>query len=184
MKLVMLDRDGVLTVERANYVKHPGELLLIPRAAEACAALNAAEVKVAVVSNQSIVGRGIISAEMLERIHAKLRVELAAAGARLDLLLTCLDPPWAAGERRKPAPGMLREALAHFRLSPVEAVMVGDQLSDLRAARAAAVAPILVRTGKGAETQALGLPQDILPVSVYDDLHGAVEALLASRPQR
>jgi D-glycero-D-manno-heptose 1,7-bisphosphate phosphatase len=76
---------------------------------------------------------------------------------------------------------MLREALAHFRLAPSEAVMIGDQLSDLAAARAAAVTPILVRTGKGAETQAKGLPQDILPVSVYASLNGAVEALLSSR---
>jgi D-glycero-D-manno-heptose 1,7-bisphosphate phosphatase len=118
---------------------------------------------------------------MLERIHQQLRTELAAKGARLDLLLTCLDPPWAASDRRKPGPGMLREALGHFRLSPSEAVMVGDQLSDLQAARAAGVTPILVRTGKGAETQAKGLPQDILPVSVYVSLYGAVEALLAPR---
>jgi D-glycero-D-manno-heptose 1,7-bisphosphate phosphatase len=179
MKLVMLDRDGVLVHERADYVKHPGELVMIERAAEACARLNRAEVMVAVVSNQSAVGRGIISADMLERIHQKLRAELAAEGARLDLLLTCPDPPWAEGERRKPKPGMLREALAHFRVSPHEAVMIGDQLNDLHAARAAGVTPILVRSGKGAETQAQGLPRDILPVSVYDDLYGAVEALLA-----
>jgi D-glycero-D-manno-heptose 1,7-bisphosphate phosphatase len=75
----------------------------------------------------------------------------------------------------------LREALAHFRLPREEAVMIGDQLSDLTAARAAGVTPILVRTGKGAQLQAQGLPQDILPVSVYDSLHAAVEALLAPR---
>jgi D-glycero-D-manno-heptose 1,7-bisphosphate phosphatase len=181
MKLVMLDRDGVLIEERADYVKHPGELVMIPQAAEACARLNGAGIKVAVVSNQSAVGRGIIGADMLERIHEKLRRELAVYEARLDLLLTCPDPPWAAGERRKPRPGMLREALAHFRIAPSEAVMIGDQLSDLAAARAAGVTPVLVRTGKGAETQAKGLPQDILPVSVYVSLHGAVEALLSSR---
>jgi D-glycero-D-manno-heptose 1,7-bisphosphate phosphatase len=184
MKLVMLDRDGVLIEERADYVKHPGELRMIAQAGEACAKLNAALIPVAVVSNQSAVGRGIISADMLERIHHKLRSELAAVGARLDLLLTCPDPPWAASARRKPQPGMLREALEHFRVAPHEAVMIGDQLSDLKAARAAGVAPILVRTGKGAETQAQGLPQDILPVPVYVSLHGAVEALLSSRQQR
>jgi len=137
MKLVMLDRDGVLNEDRADYVKHPGELVMIQRAAEACALLNRAGVKVALVSNQSVVGRGIISEEMLERIHAKLRGELSAAGARLDLVLTCTDAPWSASERRKPAPGMLREALAHFRLPREEAVMIGDQLSDLAAAQAA-----------------------------------------------
>ncbi len=181
MKLVMVDRDGVLNEDRADYIKHPGELVMIPQAAEACARLNGAGIKVAVVSNQSAVGRGIISPEMLERIHHQLRVELASKGAKLDLLLTCTDPPWSASDRRKPGPGMLREALGHFRLAPHEAVMIGDQLSDLRAARAAGVTPLLVRTGKGAETQAKGLPQDILPVSVYVSLYGAVEALLAPR---
>jgi D-glycero-D-manno-heptose 1,7-bisphosphate phosphatase len=180
MKLVMLDRDGVLNEDRVDYVKHPGELIMIEGAAEACARLNGAGTKVALVSNQSAVGRGIISCDMLERINAKLREELARAGARIDLLLTCPDPPWAAGDRRKPAPGMLREALTHFRVAPHEAVMIGDQANDLRAARAAGVAPILVRTGKGAETQALGVPQDILPVSIYDSLSGAVDALLAA----
>lgn len=178
MKLVMLDRDGVLNEDRGDYVKHPGELVMIARAGEACAALNEAGIKVAIVSNQSAVGRGIISAEMLERIHDKLRQELFVHGAKIDLLLTCTDAPGRESPRRKPQPGMLREALAHFRLHREEAVMIGDQLSDLAAARAAGVTPILVRTGKGAQLQAQGLPQDILPVSVYDSLHAAVESLL------
>lgn len=180
MKLVMLDRDGVLTEER-GFVKHPGELQMIEGAAAAVALLNAAGIKTALVSNQSAVGRGIIGVDMLERIHTKLRSELASSGARLDLLLTCNDPPWAATERRKPGPGMLREALAHFRTAPHEAVMIGDQLTDLRAGQAAGVAPVLVRTGKGAELLAQGLPQDILMVRVYASLTSAVEALLQDR---
>lgn len=184
MKLVMLDRDGVLNEDRADYVKHPGELVMIARAGEACARLNRAGIKIAVVSNQSAVGRGIISSDMLENIHMRLRSALQAEGGHLDLLLTCLDPPWAAGERRKPAPGMLREALAYFRAAPHEAAMIGDQMNDLRAARAAGVTPILVRTGKGAQTLAEGVAQDILPVSVYDSLYAAVEALLPAEPPR
>lgn len=177
----MLDRDGVLTQERADYVKHPGELVMIARSGEACAMLNRAQVKVALVSNQSVVGRGIISADMLERIHAKLRDELAAQGAHLDLVLVCTDPPGAAGPRRKPAPGMLREAMAHFRVSGPEAVMIGDQLSDLRAAEAAGANPVLVRTGKGAELLAKGLPHDIFNLSVYHSLYAAVEELLGAQ---
>lgn len=181
MKLALLDRDGVLTQEPADYVKHPGELRMLDGAAAAVARLNAAGIKTALITNQSVVGRGIIGMDMLERIHAKLRQELAAEGARLDLLLTCTDPPWAATERRKPGPGMLREALAHFRAAAHEAVMIGDQLTDLRAAQAAGVSAILVRTGKGAELLAQGLPQDILTVRVYASLTLAVEALLQDR---
>lgn len=181
MKLVLLDRDGVLNEDRADYVKHPGELVMIPRSAEACARLNAAGTRVAVVSNQGGIGKGIFTAEMLERIHEKLRHELKAHGARLDLILTCNEPPWSDHERRKPRPGMLREALSHFRVAPQEAVMIGDQLRDQQAAKAAGVRRVLVRTGKGAELQAKGLPDDILPVSVYDDLHLAVDAILAEK---
>ena len=179
MKLAMLDRDGVLNEERADFVKHPGEIVMIERAAEAVALLNSAQVKVALVTNQSAVGRGIISADMLERIHARLRNELAAHGGHLDLVLTCTDPRDGMSGRRKPAPGMLREAMAHFRVNGEDAVMIGDQLRDLLAAQAAGARPVLVRTGKGAALLANGLPHDIFKLSVYDSLHAAVERLLA-----
>ena len=177
MKVVLLDRDGVLNEDRADYVKNPGELAIIPGVGEAIALLNAAGVKIAIVSNQSVVGRGIISLAMLEQINAHLITELRKAGAKIDLFLVCTDAPGQPSERRKPAPGMLREALTHFRAQPIDAVMIGDQLSDLRAAKAAGVARFLVRTGKGAQTQAQGLPVDILPVAVYNSLMEAAVSL-------
>jgi D-glycero-D-manno-heptose 1,7-bisphosphate phosphatase len=179
MKLVMLDRDGVLNEDRADYVKNPRELVLIPGVGEAIGHLNGAGIKVAVVSNQSAVGRGIITLDMLERINAQLIEDLARTGARIDLFLVCTDAPGRPSERRKPAPGMLREALSHFRTLPSEAVMIGDQMTDLQAARAAGVARFLVRTGKGAQTQAQGLPADILPVAVYNSLMEAAVSLVA-----
>jgi len=180
MKVALLDRDGVLNEDRADYVKHPGELKLLPRVGEACARLNGAGIKVAIVSNQGGVGKGVFSEDMLRQINAKLMDELKRnGGGRIDLLLTCNEPPWSEHERRKPKPGMLREALSHFRATPGEAFMVGDQLRDLQAAHAVGVRRILVRSGKGADLQAKGLPQDILPVSVYDDLYAAVVAVLS-----
>lgn len=179
--LVMLDRDGVLNHDRPDHVRNPGELVMIDGAAQAVARLNGAGHKVAVVTNQSGVGQGFITPGMLERIHTRLTEELARAGAHLDLLVMCTDPPGAPSARRKPAPGMLREALAHFRIGPEAAVMIGDALRDLEAAAAAGVKRVLVRTGKGALTQAQGIPGHILPVSVYDDLAMAVDALLSPR---
>jgi len=181
MTLILIDRDGVLNENRPDSVKSPGELIMIPRAAEAVARLNAAGIKVAVTTNQSIVGRGIIDTSMLERIHAKLRDELGRAGARLDALLVAPDAPDRASERRKPGPGMLREALAMFRAVAAETPMIGDALVDLRAATAAGCPRILVRTGAGAEVQSRGIPSDLLPVAVHDDLWAAVDALLAAR---
>lgn len=182
MKLVLLDRDGVLNQDRDDFVKHPGELVMIPRAAEAVARLNRAGLKVAVCTNQSCIGRGIIGPDMLDRIHDTLRDHLAAAGAHLDLILHAPDAPHAATDRRKPGPGMLREALAQFRVAPHDAVMIGDNVVDLQAATAAGVARILVRTGKGAAMQARGLPPEVLPVAVRADLADAVDRLLADMP--
>jgi D-glycero-D-manno-heptose 1,7-bisphosphate phosphatase len=177
--LVLLDRDGVLNEDRPDSVLDPGQLAMIPGAAEAVARLNAAGHLVAVCTNQSCVGRGRTPAAMLDRIHDRLRDELARAGARLDLLLVCTDPPWAAGPRRKPSPGMLREAMTRFRAPASDTVFIGDALSDLEAAAAAGCRRVLVRTGKGAATQAKGIPAALLPVAVRQDLAEAVDALLA-----
>ncbi len=176
--LVLLDRDGVLNEERGDHVTSPGELVMIDGSAKAVADLNAAGRKVVLVTNQSAVGRGLVPRETLDRIHDALRDELARAGGRLDDILVCTDAPWAATERRKPGPGMLREALSRYRAAAGETPMIGDSLRDLQAAAAAGCRRILVRTGNGAATQAAGLPKEVLPVAVHENLRGAVDALL------
>ncbi len=177
-----MDRDGVLNIDRPDSVKTPGEFALLPRAGEAVARLNRAGVKVAVVTNQSVVGRGIITEDMLARIHETMHSELARAGARIDALLVAPEAPGGHSERRKPAPGMLREALTRFGAPANESPMIGDALRDLEAAAAAGCKRILVRTGKGAATQADGFPEAVLPVAVHDDLWAAVEAILTDSP--
>jgi len=178
MRLILLDRDGVLNLDRADSVKSPAELVMLPGAAAAVARLNQAGRLVVVCSNQSVVGRGIIDEAMLAHIHDKLRDELARAGARLDALLHCPDHPQQPGPRRKPAPGMLREAMTRFRVAAAESVMIGDSLVDLQAAAAAGCARVLLRSGKGRATQAAGLPRELLPVAIHEDLAGWVAAHL------
>ena len=178
-RLVILDRDGVLNVERDGYVTAPEELVVLPNAPEAVARLNRAGIKVAVVTNQSAVGRGIITLAGLEAIHASLAARLAAGGAALDALLFAPDAPDRATERRKPGPGMLLEALARFAVAPADAVMIGDQPTDADAAARAGIAFILVRTGKGRATEAKLAPGRAR--AAFDDLAGAVEALLTEQ---
>jgi len=177
--LALLDRDGVLNEDRPDFVKHPGELVMIPGSAAAVARLNAAGWRVAVCTNQSCVGRGIIDIAMLERIHDRLRDELRPHGASIDRIYFAPDAPWQATEMRKPKPGMLRQAMADLRHGPEQTVMIGDALRDLEAAAAARCRRILVRTGLGRATQAKGLPAGILPVAVRESLAEAVDALLA-----
>lgn len=178
-RLVLLDRDGVINVDRPDSVKRLDELVLIPGSAAAIARLNGAGIKVAVVTNQAVVGRGVIPDRQLEAIHERLAEMLARDGARLDALFVCTDPPGAPSQRRKPRPGMLIEALQRFSALPTQTPMIGDDLRDLEAAHAAGCPRVLVRTGKGVATQAAGIPTGLLPVAVYADLAAAVDALLA-----
>ncbi len=177
--LVLLDRDGVFNDDRSDFVKSPDEFVPIPGSLEAVARLNAAGHLVAVVTNRSVVGRGLIDEEMLARIHHKLHAALHRANGHIDALIHCSDSPWQATDRRKPGAGMLREAMTRFGHQPGECVMIGDSLRDLQAAATAGIRRILVRTGQGARTQAQGVPPEVLPVSVYDNLAAAVDALLS-----
>ena len=176
--LVLLDRDGVLNEEPGDWVKSPDELVMIEGAAEAVARLNAAGHCVVVITNQSVVGRGIIDETTLEAIHDRLRTHLAEASAHVDGIISCFDPPWAATPRRKPGPAMLCEALARRNALAESTLMIGDALTDLEAASAAGCQRILVRTGKGGQTESSGLPDHVLPVSVFDHLAAAIDSLL------
>lgn len=180
-KLILLDRDGVLNHDSDEYIKNPGEFVMIDGAAEAVAQLNTAGIRTCLVTNQSAVGRGMITVQMLEQIHTKMLDALAHAGARLDHILIAPDAPGPSPEatpRRKPEPGMIYEALERFSCPPASALMIGDSARDLIAAQKAGVPRALVRTGKGARTLAKGLPSSLLPYSVYNSLADAVQQLL------
>jgi D-glycero-D-manno-heptose 1,7-bisphosphate phosphatase len=175
--LVLLDRDGVLNEDRKDFVKTPAELVMLSGAATAVARLSSAGYKIAVVTNQSGVGRGLMTERDLEAVNATLRTVINADGGRLDAIFTCTDPPWAATDRRKPGAGMLQEALTQFDATPANTVMIGDAARDLEAAAALGIRRILVRTGKGSATES-NLADTLHPVTVYDDLAEAVDALL------
>lgn len=182
--LILLDRDGVLNRDYPDdYVKSPAELIMLPGVGKAVAQLNARGWPVAICTNQACVGKGIIDEAMLGRIHDKLFDELARDGAKIDALFFAPDPPWAQTDRRKPGPGMLREAMQRFRKNPDETVFIGDSLTDLQAGATAGLRRILVRSGKGAQTQAKGLPPEVLPVTVAEDLPDAVNRLLSEISQ-
>ena len=182
--LILLDRDGVLNRDIDDgYVTTPDQLVMLPDVGKAVAKLNARGWRVAVCTNQACVGKGIIDEAMLTRIHNHLRDHLARDGATLDAIFFAPDPPWAVTDRRKPGPGMLREAMARFGATPAQTLFIGDNVIDLQAARAAGCRSILVRTGKGAAMLAKGLPADVLPVTVAENLTDAVDRLLTESIQ-
>lgn len=179
--LVLLDRDGVINEDRADFVKSPAELVFIPKALEAIARLKAHGHRLVVVTNQSCIGRGIINEEQLAAIHGKLKDSLAKLSGDLDDIIVAPDAPWAATPRRKPGPGMLFEAMQKYHTAARETVFIGDSARDIEAARSAECHRILVRTGKGQKTLAEGLPRHLMPVHVAEDLDEAAGFILEGR---
>ncbi len=176
MKLIILDRDGVINHDSDAYIKSPQEWRPLAGSLEAIARLGKAGYRVVVASNQSGVGRGLFDLATLGAIHAKMHQAVAAAGGRLDAVFFCPHAADASCRCRKPAPGMLEEILRRFHVEADSVMMIGDALRDLQAADAVGIKPVLVLTGKGRKTmQAGGLPPQTL---VRADL-AAVAAELA-----
>lgn len=155
MKAVFLDRDGTL-IALVHHLTDPAEVRLIPGAAGAVADLRAAGYRVVIVTNQSVVGRGMLTEAGLAEVHAEMARQLAAEGTAVDGVYFCplapvqKDPTVVEHPMRKPGPGMLLQAAAEMGLDLAQSWMVGDTVSDMLAGRNAGCRTVLVRTGYGA----------------------------------
>jgi len=178
---VILDRDGVLNREAddAGYVREPAEFHWLPGALEGLAMLRRAGVRLSVATNQSGVGRGLMSLEQLAAVHARMQAEASAHGGALDAVLFCPHAPGDGCSCRKPAPGLIQAAIARSGIAAGESLVVGDDRRDLEAAWRAGVAVALVRTGKGRETEELARNTG---VPAYDDLPQLARAVVAAQP--
>ncbi len=177
MKLVILDRDGVINVDSAQFIKSPDEWKPIPGSLEAIARLNQAGYTVVVATNQSGIGRGLFDMATLNTINAKMHKALAQLGGRIEAIFYCPDTAGSESAYRKPAPGMFLDIAERFAMPLEDVPAVGDSLRDLQAAAAAKARPILVLTGKGQKTlEAGGLPEG---TEVFPDLAAVAEALAA-----
>ena len=176
MKLVILDRDGVINEDSDNYIKGPEEWRQIPGSLEAIARLNQAGYHVIIATNQSGVGRGLFEVSTLNAIHDRMHRALAQIGGRIDAIFFCPHAAEANCECRKPKAGLLEEIARRFNVDLKGVPVIGDALRDLQAAATVGAAPILVLTGKGKKTQREGgMPEGTL---VYADLAEAVRAIV------
>lgn len=185
MKLVILDRDGVINADSENFIKNADEWVPIPGALDAIARLTAAGYHVAVATNQSGLSRGLFGLDELEAIHHKMCTQVEAAGGLISAIFYCPHLPDEHCTCRKPAPGMLDAIARELDCSLSGVAVIGDSLRDLQAAVQRDCAPILVRTGKGATSEtALAQQTDhvLRDAPVYDDLAAAVDALLGATP--
>ena len=176
MKLIILDRDGVINRDSDNFIKSVDEFVTLPGSVEAIARLNQAGYRVAIATNQSGISRGYYNLDTLNAMHEKLRAELSSYGGSIDMIAFCPHGPDDKCDCRKPKPGMYLEIARRFDLSLEGVPVIGDSLRDLQAAQAVSARPILVRTGKGKRTLEKGEGLEGIPV--YDDLAAAVSAIL------
>ncbi|OWY38655.1 D-glycero-beta-D-manno-heptose-1,7-bisphosphate 7-phosphatase [Xenophilus sp. AP218F] len=176
MKLVILDRDGVINQDRDDYVKNSVEWVPIEHSLEAIANLTQSGWRVVVATNQSGLARGLFDMHALNAMHEKMHRLVGQAGGRIDAVVFCPHGPETGCECRKPLPGMVLEIAERFNLKLEGLPLIGDSLRDLEAIAAVGGLPILVRTGKGAKTHMSdALPEGTL---VFDDLYDAAEHLI------
>ena len=173
---IFLDRDGVIIENRDRYVRAWADVVFLPGALAALARLSRAPLAVVIVTNQSAVGRGLLSEAEAESINNRLLEAIRAAGGRVDASYLCPHIDADGCDCRKPAPGLLRRAAADLDLDLPRSILIGDALSDLAAGRAAGVGRVaLVRTGRGAAQERLAAGQRL---DVFDNLAGALAALV------
>ncbi|MBC7512887.1 MAG: D-glycero-beta-D-manno-heptose 1,7-bisphosphate 7-phosphatase [Herminiimonas sp.] len=176
MKLIILDRDGVLNLDSDAFIKSPQEWLPIPGSLEAVARLNQAGYRVMVATNQSGIARGLFSMSTLNAIHQKMHAAAQQVGAHFDAVFFC---PHAADDNcdcRKPRPGMLLSLAQRLGVNLKGVPTVGDSLRDLQAGFVVGCVPYLVLTGKGEKTRGTGgLPPG---TTIFPNLAAVVDKLL------
>lgn len=168
MKLIILDRDGVINEDSDNYIKSPAEWVPIQGSLEAIGRLKSLNYTVAIATNQSGVGRGYYDLKTLFAMHEKMVKLTEAVGGTIDFISYCPHLPNDHCLCRKPLPGMIHQIAAHFKHDLKDAIFIGDSFSDYQAAQAANINFALVKTGKGKHTfDNNSLPEDL---KIYDDL--------------
>jgi D-glycero-D-manno-heptose 1,7-bisphosphate phosphatase len=171
MKLIILDRDGVINYDSDQYIRTVDQWIALPGSIDAIADLSKAGYKIAIATNQSGIGRGYYTLTTLAAMHQKMTTLVSAAGGTIDSIVYC---PHIADDNclcRKPLPGMLTRILEQFSMANTDlddAWFVGDSLRDIQAGTAVNLRTVLVKTGKGEKTLANNtLAKD---TAIYQDL--------------
>ncbi len=176
MKLIILDRDGVINFDSDQFIKNPDEWKPIPGSLEAIARLSQSDYRVVVATNQSGIGRGLFDMSTLNAIHDKMHKACAFMGGRIDAVFFCPHTAEANCACRKPKSGMIEEISQRYNMELRGVPAVGDSLRDLEATARLGAQPYLVLTGKGCKTEAKGgLPTGTM---IFPDLAAVTTHIL------
>ncbi len=181
MKLLILDRDGVINQDSEQFIKSPDEWVPIPGSIEAISRLSQAGYDIVVITNQSGVGRELFSADKLSQIHLRMISEVQKHGGKIQSILFCPHHPDDDCHCRRPKTGLYQELAQRLNISFNGIFSVGDSLRDLQAAKAAGATPVLVKTGNGSKTRKKILHDETLELQdtlVFRNLAKFADALL------
>lgn len=180
---IILDRDGVIIENRSNYVRSWEDVHIYPQALRALASIKGSQYKIAIVTNQSVVGRGLITMERANEINDRIVAEINKHGGRVNGVYMCPHAPQDNCACRKPQPGLLQNAARELSLDLSRSIMIGDALSDLQAGQLAGVnRTILVLTGRGPEQVDLCKAAKLRPFQIYDTLSDALDSIINLTP--
>ena len=181
INLIVLDRDGVINEDLARPINDVDDWQPIEGSLEAIARLHQSGWIIAVATNQSGIGQGVIELSTLHAIHRKMDEQVTKAGGKIDVVAFCPHTDSDDCGCRKPAPGMLYSISERLGAELSDVVYVGDSLRDIQAAMAAAATPILVRTGKGQKT--LDTHKGLEHIPAFDNLAAYVDELLKGKDE-
>lgn len=175
-KYVLLDRDGVINHDSADYIKSAAEWYPITGSLDAIALFNQHGYKVGVITNQSGIGRGLYNEMALNEIHQKMRQLTQQQGGKIEAIFYCPHTPADQCLCRKPQPEMLTRFAEQYDCCLADTYFIGDKLTDIQTAEHAGAKPLLVKTGKGEQT-AINNPE--LPYPIFNTLYDAAQFILS-----
>jgi D-glycero-D-manno-heptose 1,7-bisphosphate phosphatase len=176
---IFLDRDGVLIENRDEYILSWDDVEIFPEALAALAKASSSPYKIVIITNQSAIGRGLLTLSKAEEINKQLLKKVKAAGGRIDGIFMCPHTPDVGCTCRKPQPGLLFQAAQDLSLDLSRSILIGDALSDISAGQSAGIPQtILVKTGRGKSQALKSEANHLKPFLVYETLADALAALI------
>ena len=181
-KVVFLDRDGTINRDSPDYIKDRSEFEFIPGAIAAIGELTASGYTCMVITNQSALARGLISAAELDAMHAMMCDVIATGGGKITDIFFCPHIPEAGCDCRKPAPGLLFQAQQKYNIDLTDAAMVGDSAKDMECGRLAGCGrTVLVKSGKDADVEKQLHKRQVTADYVAEDLLAAARWIIATK---
>lgn len=181
---IFLDRDGVIIENREHYVRSWEDVRFLPKVLPALANAYLSGLRFIIVTNQSVVGRAIITYEQADVVNRRVIAEIERYGGRISGSYMCPHAPFHGCNCRKPKPGLLLQAAGELSIDLPGSTMIGDAVTDLQAGQAAGVGQrILVLTGRGAQQALRPEVKSLEPFTTYPGLSEALDALLQAKRQ-